>query len=100
MEERINRLLPFHSFEFIIATSEYMFRKPNKRIFRLALEKAELPPEDVWYIGDNYQCDVVGARDVGLFPVWYIDAISNSERGENVLTVSHWDELRKLLENK
>lgn len=60
MEERINNLLPAHNFEFIIATSEYMFQKPNKRIFELALEKAELQPEDVWYIGDNYQCDVVG----------------------------------------
>ncbi len=27
------------------------FRKPNKRIFDLALEKAELQPDEVWYIG-------------------------------------------------
>jgi len=97
VEERINRLLPFHNFEFIIATSEYMFRKPNRRIFELALEKAELQPEDVWYIGDNYQCDVVGARNAGLFPVWYTGAISQPIGGENVLTISHWNELRKLL---
>lgn len=28
-----------------------MYRKRNKRIFEPALEKAELQPEDVWYIG-------------------------------------------------
>ena len=33
VEERIRSLLPEHNFEFIIATSEYMFRKPNKKIF-------------------------------------------------------------------
>ena len=30
-----------------------MFRKPNKRIFELALEKAELLSDEVWYIGDR-----------------------------------------------
>ncbi|BFK90462.1 hypothetical protein K030075H31_15720 [Blautia producta] len=40
--ERINRLLPENAFEFIITSSNYIFRKPNKRIFDLALEKTEL----------------------------------------------------------
>ncbi len=97
VEERINNLLPEHNFEFIIATSEYMFRKPNRRIFELALKKAELPPEDVWYIGDNYQCDVVGARDAGIFPVWYLGAASDPQGEDDVLTISHWDELRQLI---
>ncbi len=97
VEERINDLLPAHSFEFIIATSEYMFRKPNKRIFELALEKAGLQPEDVWYIGDNYLCDVVGARSAGIFPVWYIGATLDPQGEDDVLTISHWDELRKLI---
>lgn len=42
--ERINRLLPENTFEFMITSSNYMFRKPNKRIFDLALEKAGLQP--------------------------------------------------------
>ena len=51
VKERIDSVVTGHSFEFIIATSEYMFRKPNKRIFELALEKADLSPEEVWYVG-------------------------------------------------
>ena len=42
--ERINRLLPENAFEFILTSSHFMFRKPNKRIFDLALEKAGLQP--------------------------------------------------------
>lgn len=94
LENRINTIIPSNDFEFIIATSEYMFRKPNRRIFDLALEKAGLQAEDVWYIGDQYECDIVGARDAGIFPVWYIGAINlpYSVR-ENVLTITSWNEL-------
>ena len=73
--ERINRLLPKNAFEFIITSSNYIFRKPNKRIFDLALEKAGLQADEVWFIGDQYECDVKGSLNAGLLPVWYIGAI-------------------------
>ena len=98
LEERINDILPNNDFEFIIATSEYIFRKPNHRIFELALEKAGLQAEDVWYIGDQYECDIVGSRNAGLFPVWYIGAtdIPNIDK-KDVLTIINWNELREIL---
>ena len=87
------------TFEFIITSSNYMFRKPNKRIFDLALEKAELQPEDVWYIGDQYECDVKGSLNAGLLPVWYIGAIDLPyTEDKNILTVTDWNELRKWME--
>lgn len=99
VEERIRACLPEHEFEFILATSEYMYRKPNRRIFELALEKAELSAEDVWYIGDQYECDIVGAAGAGLFPVWYQGAMDLTwEPKEDVLTVQSWDELQEILE--
>ena len=96
--ERINNCIPDNDFEFIIATSEYMYRKPNGRIFGLALEKAELLPEEVWYVGDQYQCDIVGAGAAGLFPVWYVGAIDMKyEPKEDALTIENWKELIELL---
>ena len=96
--KRIHDCIPEHDFEFIIATSEYMYRKPNRRIFELALEKAELQPEEVWYIGDQYQCDIVGAKEAGLFPVWYIGAIDMKYNPkEDILTIEKWKELVELL---
>jgi len=98
VKERIASVIPNHEFEFVIATSEYMYRKPNKRIFELALEKAELKPEDVWYIGDQYECDIVGAQNAEIFPVWYIGAIDlpYTEK-EGILTVKSWSELKTLV---
>ena len=97
--QRIHNCIPENDFEFVIATSEYMYRKPNKRIFELALEKAELQAADVWYIGDQYQCDIVGARNAGLFPVWYIGAIDMKyEPKDDVLTIKDWKELMILFQ--
>ncbi|MDE7298768.1 MAG: HAD family hydrolase [Lachnospiraceae bacterium] len=95
--ERINRLLPDNEFEFIIATSEYLYRKPNRRIFELALEKAGLAAQDVWYVGDQYECDIVGAKGAGLTPLWYIGAIDMPyTKRDDVLTVESWEEARGL----
>ena len=97
--ESINRLLPENAFEFIITSSNFMFRKPNKRIFDLALEKAELQPGEVWYIGDQYECDVKGSLNAGLLPVWYIGAIDLPyTEDKNILTITDWDELRRRME--
>ena len=123
VEQRIRGLFPGHPFEFVLATSEYMFRKPNRRIFWLALEKAGLRQawmtgedagqgynpdtgkqldsgsRNVWYIGDQYECDIVGAAGAGLFPIWYTGAMDLPyESHEGVMTVSHWKEVRALLE--
>ena len=71
LKDRINHLFPHNHFEFIIASSEYIVRKPNPLIFELALRKANLAAENVWFCGDNIAVDILGANQVGMFPVWY-----------------------------
>lgn len=100
VENRINEVIPDNYFEFVIATSEYMYRKPNRRIFDLALEKAEIGSADVWYIGDQYECDIVGARNAGIFPIWYLGAADMPyEEHDDVLKVESWKDLRVMMEN-
>lgn len=97
--ERINRLLPENAFEFIITSSNFMFRKPNKRIFDLALEKADLKSDEVWYIGDQYECDVKGSLNAGLLPIWYIGAIDLPyTEDKDIVTITDWNELRQRME--
>lgn len=101
VKKRIGDLLPDHNFEFIIASSEYLFRKPNRRIFELALEMAELDPKDVWYIGDDYECDVVGARNAGIYPIRYIGAMDMAyEKKADVMEIRSWAELKEFIENQ
>ena len=98
VKKRICEMLPYNHFEFIIATSEYMYRKPNKKIFELALEKADLNADEVWYVGDHYECDVVGARNAGLFPVHYIGAKDMAhEQKQDVTEIRNWTELKAFI---
>lgn len=100
LENRIKTLIPQNDFEFILATSEYVFRKPHKRIFGLAARKACLEPDEIWYCGDNGICDVDGAKAAGLFPVWYKGAYEDygfAPQNE-CLTVFDWRELTEILE--
>ena len=102
LSARLKRLLPGHTFEFVIASSDYALRKPNPLIFRAALGKARLSPEDVWFCGDQIGADVIGAQSVGVFPVWYEEnTIPNGFARKNAgltitgphLHIHRWDAL-------
>lgn len=102
LKTRINRYIPSHKFEFIIASSEYIFRKPHKRIFELALRKAKLSASDVWYCGDNAVFDVDGAADCGISPVWYKGAIEKANKyvpKREHMEISDWNELIDMLKH-
>lgn len=73
LSERLRKAFPEHNFEFIITTSEYIFRKPDRHIFELALRKAGLNANEVWYCGNDIEIDIFGAYEAGLFPVLYDD---------------------------
>ncbi len=71
IRERFDRLLPNHRFEFVMSSADYMIRKPDRRLFEIALLKAGLDASEVWYVGDSLRADVYGAHSAGILPVWY-----------------------------
>lgn len=50
----------------VVVSSEVGREKPDPGIFRLALERAGVPPAAALYVGDNYWDDVAGARAAGV----------------------------------
>ena len=106
LKNRVNKILPDNKFEFIIASSEYIFRKPCKLIFELALRKANLEAGEVWYCGDSVDFDVKGANSAGIFPVWFESEIKcwYKELGAQGtpdcehLHITDWQELIDILE--
>lgn len=73
LTRRLREAFPKHSFDFILTSSEYIFRKPDKHIFDMAIHKSGLDPNDIWYCGNDLAVDVLGAYSAGLFPVFYDD---------------------------
>jgi len=97
----LEALFPMHSFEMIITSSEYIFRKPDKHIFEIALKKAQLKSQDVWYVGNEYEADIIGAVNAGLTPVMFAAEDNLPAFGAvnmtDCLTVSDWSEFVRFL---
>ncbi|HBI71692.1 MAG TPA: HAD family hydrolase [Lachnospiraceae bacterium] len=99
LSNRINKYLPENNFEFIIASSEYVFRKPGSRIFEVALKKSGLETKDIWYCGDNIKCDIEGAFNCSITPVWYKGAIEKKPVSlpDSCIEINEWTELVRYL---
>ena len=104
LRRRIDETLPFHRFEFVLASSESVFRKPSEWIFRRALGIAGLEPAQAWFVGDDVRCDIEGAARFGIWPVWYKSPLRCTYKPEYASgpacehsLVSSWDELGELL---
>ncbi|MDE6833343.1 MAG: HAD family hydrolase [Ruminococcus sp.] len=76
---RLNNAFSEHKFDFIMTTSEYIFRKPDIHIFDLAIRKSGLLPENIWYCGNDIEVDVFGSHNAGMFPVFYDDRTVTSK---------------------
>lgn len=109
LEALFDRLLPGNQFEFVLASSDYLFRKPNRLMFEIALQKAGLSADKVWYCGDSIEADVYGARNVGIFPVLYegttpdhVDPFAHQNDGLEIdfeyLHIHDWREIIAVLE--
>lgn len=44
--------------------------KPDPGIFRAALERFQLPPEEVICVGDSFERDMIPARELGMKTIW------------------------------
>ncbi|HET6404105.1 MAG TPA: HAD family hydrolase [Candidatus Thermoplasmatota archaeon] len=50
----------------VVTAGEAGYPKPEPALFRLALERAGVPPAQAIMIGDSYERDVLGARGAGI----------------------------------
>ncbi len=56
-------------FAAVVVSGDIGIKKPDPRIFHLALQRTGLQPEEVVYVGDTEE-DVVGARAAGILPIY------------------------------
>ena len=82
---------------FVIASSEYVVRKPNALLFEVAAARLGVSPADVWVVGDRVDTDVRGAHAAGMTAVW-LRPPDAADSGEPDITASGWAELRQCFE--
>ncbi len=81
---------------FVMVSSEYAVRKPNRLIFGTAAARLSVAPADIWVVGDRLDTDVAGAKAAGMTAVWFQprDAAQVPPHGAD-LVISRWDDLAR-----
>jgi 2-haloacid dehalogenase len=87
--------------DFMVVSEECGFAKPDPRIFKYALEKADhTEVRSVLMVGDRLEADIAGASAAGIDSCWY--NISKRARGEHSPTfeIHSLEELIPQIENR
>jgi HAD superfamily hydrolase (TIGR01662 family) len=92
-------LRPF--FETIITSAGCGIRKPDRRIFQLALNHFGVSPEQIIMVGDSLEADILGANQMGFYSVWITRRVQIPEEGELAIqpqaVISTLNEIPELL---
>ena len=99
LEERLNQLLPNNEFEFVIASSDYGVRKPQRLLFEVGIAKSGLRAEDIWYVGDKVKVDVAGSQIAGMTPVLFKSKRNAyADIPKDIIVIENYGELVELLQ--
>jgi HAD superfamily hydrolase (TIGR01662 family) len=69
-------------FETIITSAGCGIRKPDRRIFQLALDHFRVPPEHAAMVGDLLEADILGANQAGIYSIWITRRVEPADEGE------------------
>ena len=75
MKRLLNQYELEQYFAGIYFSADYKVRKPHKGFFQVVMneikkQNKEIHPDEVFYIGDNYKADVLGAGNFGFTPMF------------------------------
>lgn len=54
----------------IVAGEEGVPTKPDRTAFQTCLERLNVDPDQVVFVGDDWNVDICGATDAGIQPIW------------------------------
>ena len=102
IQHRKVRKLGLDQYINVIVTSEEVgVEKPNIKMFLTVLDKLKMSPDEVLYVGDSYERDMVGAKKCGMRTYWY------NPEGKKIEKINMVDKefkdyamLRRLLEDE
>jgi len=57
-------------FEQVVVSADLGLRKPRPELFLIPCREMRLKPDEVLFVGDNFDLDVVGAKGVGMDVAW------------------------------
>lgn len=70
VRDALARLGLLDLFDAVVVSGEVGYLKPHPRIYEAALDALGVPAAEAAMVGNDLECDVVGARRAGLKAVW------------------------------
>lgn len=101
LAERLKEFFPSIDFDFVMSSANYGFRKPHPYLFKLVKQKIyqilgeNIHSKEIWFVGDDFNADIVGARNAGMTPVWI-----HQKEESDIFTVENLKELLEVLKNE
>lgn len=85
----------YHYFKTVTNPEMAGVKKPNPKIFNMALNLAGANPKNSIMIGDSFEADVEGALATGMAAIYY--NYHNTELSKNIKHINHLLELKDIL---
>lgn len=85
-------------FSILVTSDETGFPKPDEKIFSYAVYKAARPKEEIVYVGDDLENDILPALKFGINAIWFKnhDVInSNLIDEKDIVKINHLSELKE-----
>lgn len=89
VQDGVEELLTYNGidkyFNFVITSIKEGFRKPHLNIYNSALIKCNCSVDEILYIGDDLECDYIGARNAGIKSILLDRANKNKQIRERIV---------------
>ena len=82
---------------FYIVSGDFGCHKPCKDVFIEASNKIDLPCEEILFVGDTAETDIIGAQSVGMKTAWIRMGRSYPLENKPDFEIDHVKELGSIL---
>jgi putative hydrolase of the HAD superfamily len=84
-------------FDFVITSINSGWRKPSPLIYQAALQHAGCQPEEILFVGDDYENDYVLPGRVGMKVIFLEKDYKNKDQGAGVDKINNFSQLNDIL---
>jgi putative hydrolase of the HAD superfamily len=83
----VDKLGAKNYFSAILSSAAIGIRKPDPRIFQMALEQMNASPNQAVMVGDTLGADILGAKNVGIYSIWITRRADTAANKTHVKTI-------------
>lgn len=83
-------------------SADYKIRKPHKDLFKIVFDdikkyETRIEMKQVYFIGDNFEADVLGAENFGFTPIFINRKYDNDINNKNFIEIKSLNELLEVI---